>query len=161
MTANESKAERPWRWVIYQIIFFLLVLCAVSPGSLGLQAVSKMWLALQSVPHPAFCICLTSTRVGFSDINFELFTATDVRKTCQSKTRLILVLLWLSGRCRGCRVGSGVFQPCPVPPGAAVMQWCLEPARKHRDTQSPNSWLIQIKRRRKLQPAPCDLAKTL
>lgn len=141
--------------------FFLLVLCAVSPGSLGLQAVSKMWLALQSVPHPAFCICLASTRVGFSDINFELFTATDVRKTCQSKTRLILVLLWLSGRCRGCRVGSGVFQPCPVPPGAAVMQWCLEPARKHRDTQSPNSWLIQIKRRRKLQPAPCDLAKTL
>lgn len=159
--ANESKVERPWRWVIYPIIFFLLVLCAASPGSLGLQAVSKMWLAVHSVPHPAFCISLANTRVGFNDINFELFTATDVRKTCQSKTALILVLLWMSGRCRGCRVGSGVFQPCPVPPGAAVMQWCLEPARKYRDTQSPNSWLIQIKRRRKLQPAPCDLAKTL
>lgn len=102
--------------------FFLLVLCAASPGSLGLQAVSKMWLAVHSVPHPAFCISLANTRVGFNDINFELFTATDVRKTCQSKTTLILVLLWMSGHCRGCRVGSGVFQPCPVPPGAAVMQ---------------------------------------
>lgn len=102
--------------------FFLLVLCAASPGSLGLQAVSKMWFTVHSVPHPAFCISLANTRVGFSDINSELSTATDVRKACQCKTRLILVLLWMSGRCWGCGVGSGVFQPCPVPPGAAMMQ---------------------------------------
>lgn len=134
--------------------FFLLVLCAASPRSLGLQAVSKMWLTAQSVPHPAFCISLASTRVGFRDINFELFTATDVRNACQSKTRLILVLLWwMSGRCR---VGSGVFQPCPVPPGAAVMQWCLEPARKHREGYTVPKLLINTNKKAK-EIAACTL----
>lgn len=95
--------------------FFLLVLCAASPGSLGLQAVSKMWLAAQSVPHAAFCISLANTSVGFSGINFELFTATDVRKTCQSETRLILVLLWMSGCCWGRRVGQRRVPALPGP----------------------------------------------
>lgn len=86
--------------------FFLLVLCAASPGSLRLQVVSKMWLTIQSAPHPAFCISLAHTRVGFSDINFELFTATDVRKTCQSKTVLLVGLLWMSG-------AAGCSSPAP------------------------------------------------
>lgn len=144
----------------FYLFFFLLVLCGASAGSLWLQAVSKMWLALQSVPRPAFCISLVNTRVGFSDINFELFTSTDVLKTCRNKTKLIFLSLWTSGHCLKGRpaVFSRPDQSHQVP---LVMQWCLEPARKPRDRQSPNSWLIQIKRQRKLQPAPCDLTKPL
>ena len=74
-----------------RLFFFLLVLCGASPGSHWLQAVSEMWLAVQSVPCPAFCISLANTRVGFSDISFELFTSTDVTKTCRNKTMLIFV----------------------------------------------------------------------
>lgn len=85
-------------WVI-RLFFFLLVLCGASPGSLWLQAVSKMWLAVQSVPRPAFCISSANTRVGFSGICFELFASADVLKTCRNKTMLIFVSLWMSGRC--------------------------------------------------------------
>lgn len=120
------------------------------------EAVSKMWFVLQSLPHWALCIPLANTRVGFRDINFKLFTSTDVWKTCRNKTKLIFVSLWTSG----CWAG-GVSLAWPIPPGAAVRQQCLEPARKPRDRQAPNSWLIQIKRQRKLQPAPCDLTKPL
>lgn len=138
--------------------FFLLVLCGASPESLWLPSVSKMWLTVQSVPCPAFCISLTNTRVGFSDINFELFTSTAVFQDLQEQNHFRFVVnVWaLSETWSG-----GVFQTWPIPPGAAVRQWCLEPARKPRHVQSPNSWLIQIKRQRKLQPVPCDLTKLL
>lgn len=150
MIANESEVERPWRWVIN--FFFLLVLRGATPGSPWLQVVSVMWLAVQSFPGPAFCTpWVMSTRAGFGDTNFELFTSTDVTKTCRSKTVLIFICYECLGAVQSADLhGAGSSVPGP---GWARPTRCRCNAgsqRGNQETQSPNSWLIQTKRQRKL-----------
>lgn len=48
-------------------------------------------------------------------------------------------------------------QPGAVPPGAAVRQSCGETDVR----RTHGSWLMQRRRQRKLQPAPCDLTEPL
>lgn len=112
-------------------LFFLLLARRGPPGCRlflrrGLQFV-------QSVPRPAFCASLANTRVGSSGTDVELFTSTDVRKTCRSTATLILALLGTSGRwLTGSPLRRAALRARPGPPGGAIMQGCLGRAGRQR-----------------------------
>jgi len=92
------------------------VLCGASLGSLRLQADSQLWLVLRSVPCPGFCISSVNTGVGFSGMNFDLFTSMDIPESWAGQRLFPGLARPTRCRCEAAMPGAGEeAQGCSVP----------------------------------------------
>lgn len=167
MIANEPKVERPLRCYLSDIFFLCGVLWRISEiPQVAVCFQDVAWCSPFSLQHFA---CL-QWMLGWGPIVLILnFSHQQVLQRHAGTKRCSLcfvqnVLAFPERTTHAAQAVSfapwcfsALTHPTRCRYNAVMPEACKETGRY----TVPNSWLIQIKRQRKLQPAPCDLTKPL